>query len=104
MLVLARAARRWPAPPDRAIAREGEGEDQPLALAQPIGFGEAWEEGLLEEYYECAANGGQTFRAVWRAGPDAPALGAALEAFAVGQGLLVGACQADALARGLPFP
>lgn len=58
----------------------------------------------MEEYYECAANGGQTFRAVWRAGPDAPALGAALEAFAVGQGLLVGACQADALARGLPFP
>ena len=104
LLALARAARRWPEPPARALAREGEDGSEPLALAQPVGFGEPWEEGLLEEYYEHVACAGEGFRLALRADPDTPALGAALEAFAVGQGLLVGACQADALARGLPPP
>ncbi|MBK8168666.1 MAG: hypothetical protein IPK64_22185 [bacterium] len=105
-LALRRAERRWPRPPWAALAVEedwGEMEREPLECAQPIGFGEPWEADLLESFYENVACFGCDFARAWRCDPDNPALGDALEAFAVGQGLLIGACQADALARGAPF-
>lgn len=104
-LALRRARRRWPQPPWTALAAEddGEMEREPLACAQPFGFGEPWEAGLYDDYYESVACGGRDFAQALRCDPDSPALGDALEAFAIGQGLLIGACQADALARGVPF-
>ena len=92
---LRRCARRWPEPPARALLLDPEDDSEPLAGAQPLGFGEPWEEDFLHDYYAQAANGSgfsahlRCDVAHWAGVRDA------LEAFAIGQGLLIGAVQAN---------
>jgi hypothetical protein len=73
-----------------------EDDSEPLAYAQPLGFGEPWEEDFLQDYDAQAANGSGGFSAHLR-GDVAHWAGVrdALEAFAIGQGLLIGAVQAN---------
>jgi len=100
VLTLRRALRRWPQSPARALLAETDAE--PLAYGQLLGFNEPWEATWLEESVEYLSNSegcGWTLRA----DPDTSALYETLWAFAIGQGLLIGACQADAAAQGLPF-
>lgn len=73
---------------------------EPLAYGQLLGFNEPWEATWLEESVEYLSNSegcGWTLRA----DPDTSALYETLWAFAIGQGLLIGACQADAAAQGV---
>lgn len=93
---LRRCARRWPEPPAHTMLLDPEDDSEPLACAQPLGFGEPWEAPFLEDYYAHAACGGDGF--TWHLRCAAPAwaeLRDALEAFAIGQGLLIGTVQAD---------
>lgn len=93
---LRRCARRWPEPPARALLLDPEDDSEPLACAQPLGFGEPWEADFLQDYYAQAANGGGGFS--WHLRCDVAhwaGLRDALESFAIGQGLLIGAVQAD---------
>ena len=92
---LRRCARRWPEPPACALWLDPEDDSEPLAGAQPLGFGEPWEEDFLQDYDAQAANG-SGFSAHLR-GDVAHWAGVrdALEAFAIGQGLLIGAVQAN---------
>lgn len=101
VLTLRWALRRWPQPPMQALWVETDTE--PLAYGQPLGFNEAWEPALLDESFEYLASSGEGCGWALRADPDTPALYETLWAFAIGQGLLIGACQADAWAQGLSF-
>lgn len=98
---LRRALRRWPQSPAQALLVETDAE--PLAYGQPLGFNEAWEPALLDESFEYLASSSEGCGWALRADPDTPALYETLLAFAIGQGLLIGACQADARTQGLPF-
>ncbi len=95
-LTLRRCARRWPEPPVHAAMLDPEDDSEPLACAQPLGFGEPWEDSFLEDYYANAASGGNGFSRPLRCEALAwEGLRDTLEAFAIGQGLLIGAVQAD---------
>jgi hypothetical protein len=96
VLTLRRCARRGPEPPARAVMLDPEDDSDPLACAQPLGFGEPWEDSFLEDYYAHAASGGTGFSISLRCEARAwEGLRDTLEAFAIGQGLLIGAAQAD---------
>lgn len=101
VLTLRGAMRRWPQPPARALWVETDAE--PLAYGQPLGFNEVWEPALLDESFEYLASSSEGCGWALRADPDTSALYETLWAFAMGQGLLIGACQADAWAQGLAF-
>jgi len=101
ILTLRWAMRRWSQPPRQALVVETDTE--PLAYGQPLGFNEAWEPALLDESFEYLASNSDGCGWALRADPDTPALYETLWAFAIGQGLLIGACQADAWAQGLLF-
>ncbi len=97
VLTLCRCARHWPEPPARALTVDEYGDNEPLGYAQPIGFGEGWEEDFLEDFYEHMANAGMEYEWVLRCHVLAyRQLRDTLEAFAIGQGLLIGATQAHA--------
>lgn len=82
-------------PPARAITLDAEDDCEPLAYGQPIGFGEPWEEGVLDELNDFAQSGSgfawflRGDSGCWEAWRDT------LEHFAIGQGLLMGASQAN---------
>ncbi|CDI04365.1 hypothetical protein BN873_950048 [Candidatus Competibacter denitrificans Run_A_D11] len=71
-----------------------------LEMAQALSFDEPWEPTFCEDYYTTWLESGEDCG--WRlpCDPTTNALGATLQAFATGQGLLIGACQADALTQG----
>ena len=95
-LTLRRCQRRWPESPARAITLDAEDDGEPLAYGQPIGFGEPWEERLLDDLNDFAQSGSgfawflRGDSGCWEDWRDT------LEGFAIGQGLLMGACQANA--------
>ena len=99
VLTLRRCQRRWPEPPARAITLDAEDDGESLAYGQPIGFGEPWEEGVLDELNDFAQSGSgfawflRGDSGCWQDWRDA------LEHFAIGQGLLMGASQANAWTR-----
>ncbi|MCB1810533.1 MAG: hypothetical protein KDK04_02245 [Candidatus Competibacteraceae bacterium] len=95
LLTLSRTARHWPEPPRLAVASQEYDDFEPLAFAQLIGFGESWEADHVEAHYESAASAGAGFRWLLRCHVLAwKPLRDTLEAFAIGQGLLIGAVQA----------
>ena len=71
-----------------------------MEMAQALSFDEPWEPTFCEDYYTTWLESGEDCG--WRlpCDPTTNALGATLQAFATGQGLLIGACQADALTQG----
>ncbi|MCB1806273.1 MAG: hypothetical protein KDK04_25165 [Candidatus Competibacteraceae bacterium] len=100
LLVLSRSSRRWPEPPSRALALQDYDDFEPLAFAQLICFGEVWEADIVDSLYESAASAGTGFRCLlhchllaWKPLRDT------LEALAIGQGLLIGAVQANSRER-----
>ena len=94
VLTLSRCARRWPEPPHRAMTEENDDEAEPLAYAQMLCWGEPWEDEFLQEHANQAAGSDYA----WSLRCTALAwvgLRDTLEAFAIGQGLLIGATQAN---------
>lgn len=99
VLTLRRCSRRWDNEQLKSLNIESDYDEiEPLFHAQPISFNEAWERDFLEDFYYDRANADVDF--CWRLRCDTLAiepLRDTLEAFATGQGLLVGAIQANEL-------
>ena len=95
VLTLCRAARCAPATPEGRWCGDEDGAAEPLAYTQPLAFGEPWEADFLDEYDQFIAHAAGFVRrwpctvAAWESWRDG------LTAFATGQGLLIGAVQAD---------
>jgi hypothetical protein len=95
VLTLCRGARRAPEPWTRQWQGDEDGDTEPLAYTQPLAFGEPWEVDFLDEYDQFLAHA-EGFVRRWRCTvADWHALRDGLTAFAIGQGLLIGAMQAD---------
>ena len=95
VLTLRRCQRHWPEPPGRALTLDPADDSEPLAYGQPIGFGEPWEGRILDDLNDFAQSGSgfawflRGDSGCWQDWRDA------LEHFAIGQGLLMGASQAN---------
>ena len=95
VLALCRCARRAPEPGTRQWRGDEDGDAEPLAYTQPLAFGEPWEADFLDDYDAFLAHAEGFVRRWPCTVADGEDLRDGLTAFAIGQGLLIGAVQAN---------
>ena len=95
VLALCRCARRAPEPWTRQWRGDEDGDAEPLAYTQPLAFGEPWEADFLDDYDAFLAHAEGFVRRWPCTVADGEDLRDGLTAFAIGQGLLIGAVQAN---------
>ena len=97
VLTLRRCERQWPASPGRTITLEAD-DSEPLGYGQLIGFDEGWEANFLDDFGQYLGSSG--FGCTWHLRASVlewEALRDTLKWVAIGQGLLIGASQANEL-------
>ena len=97
VLTLRRCERQWPASPGRTITLEAD-DSEPLGYGQLIGFDEGWEANFLDDFGQYLGSSG--FGCTWHLRASVlewEALRDTLKWVAIGQGLLIGASQANNL-------
>ena len=95
VLTLCRWTRRGPESPEGRWRGDEDGDAELLAYLQPLAFGEPWETDFLDDYDQFLAHAEGFVRRWPCAVADWENLRDGLTAFAIGQGLLIGAVQAD---------
>jgi len=95
VLTLCRSARRGSKAGSGRWRGDEDSDDDPLAYTQPLAFGEPWEADFLDDYDQFLGHA-EGFARRWPCRvADWENLRDGLTAFAIGQGLLIGAAQAD---------